>query len=306
MQNAKCKLHIAFACVFALYSYPVAVARTFSFDDIQFWVGTGANRAALVIDWNEDSTEPPALAWGYRWDGVASGGDMLAAVVAADPRLFARLRGTPTDPAAVFGLGYDANNDGQFALDDNTVFDAAGIAFASEAIDGVATTDSGDFYSEGWLAGFWHYGVASANPFDGSEWSDSLLGMASRTLTEGAWDSWTFESPISFTAYAENPVSAIPSLSTADFNHDGGVDSADYDLWQNTFGSMSKRTADGNGNGIVDAADYVLWRDRFADAVPALVAASAAGVPEPPTVSSCALAVFLVIGKFARTLRERR
>ena len=23
----------------------------FSFDDIQFWVGTGANRAAVVIDW---------------------------------------------------------------------------------------------------------------------------------------------------------------------------------------------------------------------------------------------------------------
>ena len=84
----------------------------FSFDDIEFWVGNGANRAALVIDWVENAADPPALAWGYRWDGAAKGRDMLTALVAADPRLFAKLGGTPGSPVAVYGLGYDADGDG--------------------------------------------------------------------------------------------------------------------------------------------------------------------------------------------------
>jgi len=56
-------------------SAAVATANPFSFDDIQFWVGEGANRAALAVDWSYASTEPPALVWGYRWDGMADGID---------------------------------------------------------------------------------------------------------------------------------------------------------------------------------------------------------------------------------------
>ena len=63
---------------FCVFSWPpVLSAQPFTFDDIEFWVGTGANRAALVIDWLENSNEPPALVWGYRWNGTATGRDML-------------------------------------------------------------------------------------------------------------------------------------------------------------------------------------------------------------------------------------
>ena len=48
----------------------------FSFEDIQFWVGSGSNRAALVIEWH-DGTQPDAMVWGYKWDGEASGHDMI-------------------------------------------------------------------------------------------------------------------------------------------------------------------------------------------------------------------------------------
>ena len=37
---------------------------------------------------------------------------MLAAVIAADPRLYGKLGGTRSDLNAVYGIGYDANGDG--------------------------------------------------------------------------------------------------------------------------------------------------------------------------------------------------
>lgn len=48
-----------------------AEADAFSFDDIQFWVGEGENKAALVLQWNAEG-ETNALVWGYRWDGNAT------------------------------------------------------------------------------------------------------------------------------------------------------------------------------------------------------------------------------------------
>jgi hypothetical protein len=234
----------------------------FSFNDIQFWVGAGANRAALAIDWYENQAEPPALVWGYRWDGTAHGNDMLTAVVAADPRLFAKLGGSRDNPNAVYGIGYDANGDGQFTIDDDTIFDAEGFAFTSPA-DLAMSTDAADYYSEGWFTGFWHYGVSPANPYDGASWSDTSVGMASRQLTDGSWDSWTFSPTFNFASFAENPIAAPPPILPGDFNQDGRVDAADYGLWRNQFGATSGIAADGNGNGIVDAADYVVWRKVF-------------------------------------------
>lgn len=58
----------------------------FSISDVQYWVGEGANRSVLVIDFN-DSTEHPSLAWGYKWDGQANATQMLNAINESDPRL---------------------------------------------------------------------------------------------------------------------------------------------------------------------------------------------------------------------------
>jgi hypothetical protein len=65
-----------------------------------------------------------------------------------------------------------------------------------------------------------------------------------------------------------------------DYDGNGSVNSADYNLWRAEFGRSVPRFAspDGNGNGIVDAADYVVWRRAVTQ--PALVAAPAAPVPE--------------------------
>jgi hypothetical protein len=282
------------ACLLMLTVGSTAFAQSpFSYDDIRFWVGSGANRAALVIDWDTNSTEPPALAWGYRWNGMARGAEMLRAIVAADSRLFAKLGGTPSNPDAVYGIGYDANRDGKFSIDDGTQFDEAGIAFAADPSDGATSVDFHDVYAEGWYAGFWHYGVGSATPFDGGAWDDSREGIASRVLFDGAWDSLAFESPITFTGYAQNARSAAPPFMPGDFNQDGRMNAADYDVWRGAFGSHSSLTADGNGNGTIDAPDYVVWRKQFTTQSPSSNVPTLA-VPEASTIALtlCSLCIF--------------
>jgi hypothetical protein len=53
---------------------------------------------------------------------------------------------------------------------------------------------------------------------------------------------------------------------SADYNHNGIVDAADYVLWRKTNGSAAAPPgsgADGNGDGTVDILDYNLWRAHF-------------------------------------------
>ena len=195
-------------------------------------LASGTNRAAIAIDWSDGSTSPPALVWGFRWDGTAHGRDMLTAVVNADNRLYAKFGGSPGSESAIYGLGYDASNDGNFAVDDGTSFDSHGVAFTDPA-DLAGSVDPADYYAEGWFTGFWHYGVAATNPFAGGAWTDSPIGMASRTLADGSWDSWAFQSSTvpPFTTFANNP-QATAAPPGGDFNGDGRVDSADYDIWK--------------------------------------------------------------------------
>jgi hypothetical protein len=185
---------------------------------------------------------------------------MLSAIVAADPRLFAKLGGTRANPNAVYGLGYDADGDGQFGTDDGAQFDAQGFAFSGPA-DLAQATDPDDYYAEGWFTGFWHYGAASTNPYGSGSWLDAPGGMAARMLTDGDWNSWTYTPTFDFASFAENPRAAPPPFVSGDFDRNGLVNTADYSLWRGTFGSMSNLAADGNANGIVDAADYVVWRE---------------------------------------------
>jgi hypothetical protein len=304
MQIAKCKLQIAFTCGLALLAINRTTAQAFTFDDIQFWVGAGTQRAALVIDWYEGRPAPPALAWGYRWDGTARGSDMLRAILAADDRLYAKVGGTPTNPNALYGLGYDADGDGQFALDDGTTFNDEGIAFTSPA-DLATSVDPDDLYAEGWFTGFWHYGVetpAGTNPFGGSGWSDIPVGMASRTLVDGSWDSWTFSPTFNFAAYAENPEPAPPLFAPGDYTRDGQVDAADYARWRQEFGSTSDLSADGNNNDTVDAADFVIWRKHVTDDATVSVATFVIEIPEPGTISLFVFALVPVCTQFLKPL----
>lgn len=189
-----------------------ANASTFSFDDIESWAGEGEKKAGLIIQWNCDGEET-ALVFGYRWDGEATGADLMKAVVKANPRLYALMQYTnvssPTDPNGGYtinGIGWDADDDGEISLIDtghnNEVYKSTDGFFehprgyvpgqggsSDYDYDNWIAGDSGDFWQAGWYTGFWSYWVGS---------SPSLLGFSSwgasgRVLNDGDWDGWNFE-----------------------------------------------------------------------------------------------------------------
>jgi hypothetical protein len=284
--SGRCRLTLCL--IVALISHSRAIALDL-FDDIEFWVGSGANQAALVLDWNGNITTDNSLAWGFRWDGATPKTvDMVTAIVTADPRLYAKMGPVGGFGIAVIGAGYDANNDGQFAIDDDTFFDERGIA-SSGPEDGAVSVDPGDWYAEGWfVTGFWQYGVATGNPFDGGSWARSGSGISSRDVLNNTWHSLAFTPTFNFNAFAQNPIAA-PVSGDADFDGDGNVDGRDFLAWQRGFGLTSgalPEQGDANGDGAVNAADLDFWSAQYgSEPLSALRLPPSAlnSIPEPST-----------------------
>ncbi|USO00162.1 MAG: hypothetical protein H6810_05730 [Phycisphaeraceae bacterium] len=201
-------MRISVMCVCAMAAgLPLSgAAGAFTFDDIGFWVGSGDYAAALVIDWNA-GPDPVSLAWGYRWSGDATGADMLGAVVAADPNLYARFASFSFGDIVV-GLGYDLDGDG-FSLSDGTMFDADGIAITAPS-DGAVASDPDDHYAEGWDTGFWSYWLGEGEPFGGGTWISSQVGAGDRVLIDGSWDGLRF-APGFVSDTPREPTPAVPA-----------------------------------------------------------------------------------------------
>ena len=71
MNNFRCQLppvvnFAATAVISLLLAGRSAADPVDSFDDIEFWVGTGSKSAAVAIDWDKNSTATPARVWGCR------------------------------------------------------------------------------------------------------------------------------------------------------------------------------------------------------------------------------------------------
>ncbi|MGL4331431.1 MAG: hypothetical protein ACRCSR_01270 [Bacteroidales bacterium] len=192
---------------------------TFTMDQIQNWTGTGQKRAALVIQWN-DEKNPDALVWGYKWDGEATGADMLQAIVAADPRLFALLMKGTQFGTTLGGFGYDLNQANTPVLINGTT--------EKEVVNGVVETTSYDFddwscnddadhWGSGWNYAYWAYSVRENEK---QEFIYSSFGMSSRKLQDGSWDGWWFNKDMglvtfssTFTPAPEPVTTSVESLS---------------------------------------------------------------------------------------------
>lgn len=165
----------------------------FTFDDITNWTGTGSNRAALVIQWNDDNEEN-AMAFGYRWDGEATGIDMFRAVVAANPRLYGLIQLTNLG-YTIDGIGWDADEDGEIALidtgHDNAQYESEDGVFIHPSTaydyDNWKAADADDYWYAGWYKGYWSYWVKDSQ---NDSFAYSGLGASSRKLTDGSWDGW--------------------------------------------------------------------------------------------------------------------
>jgi len=166
----------------------------FNFDDIVYWVGSGTNEAAFVVQWN-DAKNPDALVWGFRWNGTATGEDMLKAIAKTDKRFFTLLYQGTQFGSAVGGLGFDLDGQGSVGLYNN-----GNVTYPLYPVDGIINTtaydfdnytaiDANDHWGSAWYTGYWSYWVK--DPTD-ADFGYSGLGASSRQLENGSWDVWNF------------------------------------------------------------------------------------------------------------------
>ncbi len=198
-----------------------------SLDDIQFWTGTGTNRAALVIEWNTPETfvgpfassSVPApivnktLAWGYRFNSPATGTEMLKAIDAADPTLAVAIK--TTFGTYVEGISYRLSGAGLSGIKDATqtnFFTDRFLTNVTVDIDAAGPVLSGDVYWGGYYGPNWEMWTeagasggltnapdrgtntywTSTDPIYASsgyhgEWELAQIGLDGMTLTNGSW-----------------------------------------------------------------------------------------------------------------------
>lgn len=184
----------------------------FTFDMIQFWAGEGENRAALVVQFNDDR-EKNALVFGYRWNGQATGSDMIKAVAKAHPHLYTLMQYTnvssPTDPNGGYtinGFGWDFDDDGDIRLIDtghgNQEYTSEDGFFehprgykpgqggsSDYDYDNWKAGDTDDFWGAGWYQSYWSYWVKEG---EAASFGYSSLGASGRVLQNNSWDGWNF------------------------------------------------------------------------------------------------------------------
>lgn len=174
-----------------------SVMPNIDFDSIQCWVGTGKKRAALVVKWDDGKGNNTNLVWGYKWNGDATGEEMLKAVAAADPRFYMLVNDGTQYGSAIGGIGYDLNENGNiklmkcsssFELTDG-VYNCANYTF-----DDFTSNDTSDHWRAGWYNGYWSYWTTSSTT---EAYDYSSVGATSRKLTDRCIDGWSFISDMS-------------------------------------------------------------------------------------------------------------
>ena len=188
-----------------------------SFSDIKQWTGSGTNQAALVLQWN-DGLAPTSLAWGYRWNGAATGFQLLTAVAGktivrepAGGAVITNLFGADTNLTLTverYGFG-----DAVYSM----VYSRAGITRTQEDWDSgywAYSIFGGNFqypvYDDEWnLIGTNTYATLGSTVYSNVSWFTSPIGASARGLVNGSWDSWSFAAGLTNVPVAQ-PAAAVP------------------------------------------------------------------------------------------------
>jgi hypothetical protein len=132
-------------------------AQAITMGNIQLWTGSGTNQAALVIEWSvpislTNSTVPvpvadKTLVWGYRFNGMANGTQMLKAILTTDPKLY--VVANETNSTSIEGIGYNLNGNGMIGITDGTSTNDitnGTLTNATVNMDAAYAINSGDLY----------------------------------------------------------------------------------------------------------------------------------------------------------------
>ncbi len=191
--------------------------QAIALDDIPLWTGSGTNRAALVVEWNSpelfnnSSVAAPVanqtMVWGYRFNGPASGTQLLQAVLAADPKLY--VVADVTYGTFVESIGYNLNGNGLIGVSDGTatnVFTNGFLTSATVDPDAASPLNQGDLFWSGYFGPNWQVwtelgdaGGFPASPDRGNsrywnsltgiqgQWEYANDGLDDLALTNGSW-----------------------------------------------------------------------------------------------------------------------
>jgi hypothetical protein len=187
--------------------------------DITSWYGTGSNEAALVIQWN-DSNTPVSLAWGFRWDGVAtlSVQQMLNAIAgqvtiyAPDPddtsEIPAIIPTTTTNPSGDSRLSWTGNESASWGTS------MEGISYNQTGLPGYTsvTREQSGFTN----AGYWNFLIGTTGDSFNAFFAFADEGISSLTLTDGGWYGFAYAPYVpTATGYTfDAPTAAVPEPGT--------------------------------------------------------------------------------------------
>ncbi len=234
----------------------VGPAGVDSFGAIENWTGTGANQAALVLDWHNGQTNS-AMAWGVRFDAPITADTAIRQILAADSRLYGAANGT-----FWMAFGYDADSAGAQGATipagaANPYTPTNGVISYTEAwsMPGSAPLDSNDYYGsdDGVASTSWGLYVPDTTIYDdngtptnywddtgavgvsasytGITFASATVGGSALTLQDGSWMvssfgsydvSWTHQAPPSANAPMAAPAS-VPEPLTMSLLAMGGL-----------------------------------------------------------------------------------
>lgn len=192
------------------------------FGDIRYWAGSGTNQAGFVLDFGTAAPQgaPPAVAWGYRWNGTASldqlifslagtisGSGAPAPVAGSDPRL---------GVAVTYYPDYNGPGAGEYTVD-GLAYDQVGLpAGWSQEL----RTLENDYFNDRSIANYMAPNAGGVWPVGGAL-QVAGVGPIGTVLTDGGWygyvvaqydplDNYAFPDPLAFS----QPTAAIPEPAT--------------------------------------------------------------------------------------------
>lgn len=122
---------------FAAATSLTSMSQNVDFDLIRHWAGdpNGEKQAALVVQFNDGKSEV-AYVWGYRWNGSASGEDMIRAIANSSHSLSVLVQYTGNMGSTLDGVGLSTGrciqNEGMLAFDYDGALNDYRISFNYE------------------------------------------------------------------------------------------------------------------------------------------------------------------------------
>ena len=147
------------------------------------------------------------MVWGYRFNGTATGTQMLDAILGADPKLYVMVN-EEFGSTFVVGIGYNRNGNGIIGLTDGvtTNYFVNGLLTNNDIADSARPIDPGDLYWGGFDGPNWQVfteagdsGGFYTSPNRGSslywdpdtdnqgQWNFAQAGLDDLALTNGSW-----------------------------------------------------------------------------------------------------------------------